>query len=137
MPPQGSSDKGVPNVEQVRAILAEAGLTASVEERTLALTASADGGMLIGIFIGVPLPEFAKLVVDDAYLGVKNLLSRFRQRGGVHYVVYAGEEGVDARIDSDLPPEAFLKLQGSLPSLAFWTYHLQPRCKALARLRER
>jgi len=105
-----------PSAEDVQAAFAAAGLAVSVEERTLALTASADGGMLIGIFIGVPIPEFAKLIVDDAYVGLKNLLRRFVSRGAVHYAVYVSHEGVDARIDSDLPPEAFSKLQGTLPS---------------------
>jgi hypothetical protein len=100
----------------VQAAFAAAGLSVSVEERGLSLTASADGGMLIGIFVGVPLPEFARLIVDDAYAGIKNLLQRFYRRDGVHYVIYAGQEGIDARIDLDLPPEAFLTLQGTLPS---------------------
>jgi hypothetical protein len=107
---------GAPSVEDVQAAFAAAGLVVPVEERTLALTASADGGMLIGIFIGVPLPEFARLIVDDAYVGIKNLLRGFDRHGAVDYVVYASHEGVDALIDFDLPPEAFMKLQGTLPN---------------------
>ena len=80
---------GAPSVEDVQAAFAAAGLVVPVEERTLALTASADGGMLIGIFIGVPLPEFARLIVDDAYVGIKNLLRGFDRHGAVDYVVYA------------------------------------------------
>lgn len=106
---------GAPPVEDVQAALTSAGLTVSVEERTLALTASAAGGTLIGIFIGAPLPEFARLMVDDAYVGLKQLLQRYHRRGTVDYVVYVSQDGVDARIDTDLPPEAFLKLQGTLP----------------------
>jgi hypothetical protein len=105
----------VPSIEDVQAAFEEAGLSVSVEARPLALTASADGGMLIGIFIGVSIPEFARLIVDDAYVGLKNLLGRFVRRGAVHYAVYVSHESVDARIDSDLPPEAFLKLQDTLP----------------------
>ncbi len=107
---------GAPSVEDVQTAFAAAGLAVAVEERTLALTASADGGMLIGIFMGVPLPEFSKLMVDDTYAGIKKLLRRFHRSDDVDYVVYVSQEGVDARIDSDLPPEAFLKLQGVLPS---------------------
>jgi hypothetical protein len=106
----------VPSEEDVKAVFAKAGLTVTVEERGLSLTASADGGMLIGIFIGVAFTEFAKLMVDDTYVGLKNLLGRFVRRGVVDYAVYVSHEGVDARIDSDLPPEAFLKLQGILPT---------------------
>lgn len=106
---------GTPSVEDVQAAFVAAGLSVSVDERTLALTASADGGMLIGIFIGITFNEFARLMVDDVYVGLKNLLGRFVRRGAVDYAVYVSHEGVDARIDSDLPPEAFLKLQGVLP----------------------
>lgn len=73
--------------------------------------------MLIGIFIGAPLPEFARLIVDDAYFGLKKLLRRFDRHGSVDYDVYVSHDGVDAQIDSDLPPEAFLKLQEILPSV--------------------
>lgn len=107
---------GPPSAEDLQAAFAAAGLAVSVEERTLAITASADGGVLIGIFIGVPLSEFARLIVDDAYVGIKNLLQRFHRRGEVDYVVYAGHEGIHALIEFDLPPEAFMKLQGTLPN---------------------
>jgi len=107
---------GTPSVEDVHAAFVAAGLSVSVEECPLALTASADGGMLIGIFIGVAFTEFAKLMIDDTYVGIKNLLRRFVRRGAVDYSVLIRHEGIDALIDSDLPPEAFLKLQGTLPS---------------------
>lgn len=107
--------QGAPSVKDMQAAFASAGLAVSVEERTLALTASADGGMLIGIFIGASFVEFAKLMVDDVHAELKQLLQRFHRRGAVDYDVYVSHEGVDARVDSDLPPEAFLKLQGVLP----------------------
>ncbi|HVB51834.1 MAG TPA: hypothetical protein VND89_08885 [Acidimicrobiales bacterium] len=105
-----------PSVEDVKAAFAEEDLTVTVEERTLALTASADGGMLIGIFIGITFNEFARLMVDDAYAGIKNLLRRFVRRGADDYSVFVRHEGIDALINADLPLEAFLKLQGKLPS---------------------
>lgn len=113
---QSNVGHDVPSVQDVRAAFAEAGLNVTVETRTLALVASADGGMLIGIFIGVPLPEFTRLIVDDAYAAIKNLLRRFIRHGAVDYAVYVGDGGIDALIESDLPPEAFMKLQGTLPS---------------------
>lgn len=106
----------VPSLEDVKAAFVAAGSDVSVEERTLSLTASADGGMLIGIFIGITFNEFARLMVDDAYVGIKNLLRRFVRRGAVDYSVFVHHEGIDALIESDLPPNAFLKLQGKLPS---------------------
>lgn len=132
-PHEGGSDAGafeVPSPEDVQQVFAQAGLSVIVEERGLSLTASADGGMLIGIFVGVPLPEFARLITDDAYAGIKNLLQRFYRRGAVHYVIYAGQEGIDARIDLDLPPEAFLKLQGKLPGAPSGRiiYNRESRC---------
>jgi len=105
-----------PSAEEVRSSFAAAGLDVAVEERTLALTASVDGGMLLGVFIGVSFSEFAKLMVDDTYAELKQLLHRFHRRDTVDYVVYVSQEGVDARIDPDLPPAAFLKLQGKLPT---------------------
>lgn len=106
----------MPSIEDVQVAFAEAGLDVTVDTRTLSLTASADGGMLIGIFIGVPLPEFTRLVVDDAYVAIKNLFRHFVRHGSVDYAVYVGNDGVDALIEPDLPPEAFMKLQGTLPS---------------------
>jgi hypothetical protein len=49
-----------PSAGEVRSSFAAAGLDVAVEERTLALTASADGGMLLGVFIGVSFSEFAE-----------------------------------------------------------------------------
>jgi hypothetical protein len=109
-------DSEAPTSEEVQTAFAAAGLSVSVEERGLSLTVSADGEMLIGIFVGVQLPEFARLMVDDAYVGIKSVLQRFRRRGAVRYIIYAGESGVDARIDLDLPPEAYMKLQSKLPN---------------------
>jgi hypothetical protein len=106
---------GVPSIEDVQAAFATAGLRVTVEERTLALTASADGGILIGIFIGAPLPEFARLFTDDTYAALKRLLRRYRRHDAVEYALYVSDGSVDAQIDADLPPEAFLKLQGILP----------------------
>ena len=112
----GGDESDAPSVEELREAFAAAGLVVEFEVQVLALTASVDGGMLIGFFIGVPFGEFSKLMTDDAYVAVKRLLQRIRHRGAVDYVLYARHEGIDAQVDPDLPPEAFLKLQGQLPS---------------------
>lgn len=113
--PDSTEGEPPPSLEDVRSALGDAGLEVEVEERMLALTASVDGGMLLGIFLTVQFSEFAKLMADDAYLGIKKLLRRFHRSGKTDYVVYATEGDVDARIDPDLPPEAYLRLQGRLP----------------------
>ena len=53
--------------------------------------------------------------MDDAYAVIKDLLRRFIRHGEVDYAVYVGDDGVNALIETDLPPEAFMKLQGILP----------------------
>lgn len=104
-----------PSSDDVRDAFAQAGLSVTVEERILALTASVDGGVLFGIIIGIPFGELAKLMTDDAYASVRRVLRRFHRRDATDYAVYVHNEDIDALIEPDLPPEAFLKLQGQLP----------------------
>lgn len=105
----------VPSVEEIRLVLTEAGASVEVEEQLLALTASRDGSILFGLLIGLGVPEFAKLMVDDSYANLKVVLRRYMSRGNTYRTIEVGGPGLSARIDPSLPAEAFLKLQGRLP----------------------
>jgi hypothetical protein len=100
-------------------MLTESGLDLTVDEEVLALTASFDGGMLVGIFLTSVSPAFGeavKLFTDDAYAHIKEWLTNLKkQEGPTHFDVFAREKTIDARIENDLPPKAFLRLQGKLP----------------------
>lgn len=108
-------DVSTPSTYEMFSAFAAVGLRVTVEEQMLALTASVDGGILMGIFIGTPLAEFAKLLGDDAHTGLRRLIQRFDHSGVVQHAVFVRDHGVDALIEPELPPEAFLKLQGPLP----------------------
>jgi hypothetical protein len=114
------SEEAPPSLDEVRTAFAAVGLPVEVDERMLALTASVDGGMLLGVYVivGAGLARFGELVADDAHEGLKTLLRRFHRRGSTDYVVCATAnsiDGISARIDPDLPAEAYMKLQGKLP----------------------
>lgn len=119
VPRRDPAEGTAPSLSSVSSAFAEAGLIVEVAERPLALTASAEGGIAIGIyiFVGAGLAEFARVMVDDTHEGLRALLRRFRDRGSTHYTLFVArsDETVNARLDADLPPQAYLKLQGPIP----------------------